>query len=431
MTISGRGVIDLGLERIMHALHALGNPQTELEIRGVKIIHVTGTNGKGSVVEMISNGLLVDPKSRVGVFTSPFVICERDSIRIMTRTTTSEHTTDIISAADLERIRSHVSRSLPEDLGDKITEFEFLWIKALLYFSSQLDLTHLVVEVGMGGRLDATNIFARTNACVITSISMDHEKFLGNSLESICTEKSKIIKPGSIVVVSGTIPEKCLLIAENEFTSVGGRQFIVVDPSDTCDLDPPFNGHHQRLLMGMAFEVVTSVLTCAVREDVIRAIKKSKLPGRLERRFDYNRVPFPLILDGAHNQESAIALRQFVEDEKIACGKFRIVWIIATSDGRENAVVSNLLRPEDECICIEFQPYEKGKETWISCVPSSTLAISASRHCQNVVSISESTIADAIEYIRATKSIDWISSSLFVVAGSLYLVRNYLQYVVN
>jgi len=438
MTITpiGRPEIDLGLDRVFSILSVLGNPQTQLEVdRRIPIIHVTGTNGKGSTVEMIANGLLVNRRNKIGIFTSPFLVTEMDSLRMFSWDLVCPRVT-MIPQHEWESIRETITQSLPNTLRESMTEFEFLFVTALMWFSSVLDLTHIVIEVGMGGRLDATNVFTRTTACVVTSIALDHEKFLGSTVESICMEKSKIFRHNSLVVISGAIQDNCIRICENEFIRVGGRKLIIMDPNDTCDLIPPMNGKHQKQLMGIAIEIVANILFSShqtySRGEIISVMNFARLPGRLERRLDDPIVPFPIILDGAHNGESTIALREFVEIEKRISNKERVFWILATSNGREQIVTENLLRSEDECMCINFFPHkEKDRESWIQCTPASELGQSASRYCPQTISMADGDIRDAIGYLTSTKSADWSAKTLIVVAGSLYLVRNYLQYVLE
>jgi len=409
-------LIQLGLERITSLLSALGDPQDEIEARKIPIVHVTGTNGKGSVVEMIATGLKSGPQSVVGVFTSPYIVTERDSIRLFR----NGKATEMIPLDNWVDIRDRIS--LIEDLANPTSDFEVLFATAMVFFSSQLDLTHLVIEVGMGGRLDATNVFSNPRVCVITSIEMDHEKFLGNTREKICTEKCGIFKRNCVAIVNGSIVDSCLDIIAEQFSLVGGRKLIVVDPEDTHDLVPPLNGVHQKQLFGIAIETVMMCLKNIDRSDVEENIRTgTRLPGRLERRHD---APYPpLILDGAHNAESALALRGFVDIEKTLKKKEKIVWIVAVSDGRAEPVLSSLLRPEDACVCVNFNPEIDGKATWVKCVPSTALASEALKYCETVFSI-DGLVDEGLQFVSSQFP---PTDYLYAVAGSLYLVRNYLQ----
>jgi len=422
MTVEiGVPVIQLGLERISALLAVLGNPHTEIEQRHIPIVHVTGTNGKGSVVEMIANGLTCDPNCVVGVFSSPYLVTERDSIRIF-----KDGKPAIISPRDWSSIRDQIAAVF--SASDPPSDFEVLFATAMVFFASQLDLTHLVVEVGMGGRLDATNVFTSPRVCVVTSIGLDHEKFLGDTKEKICSEKCGIFKRNCVAIVNGNIDESCLNIIADKFTFVGGRKLVVMDAQDTHNLVPPLNGHHQKQLFGIAIEAVMVCLGRNFDRNVLekRIQSQTKLPGRLERRNDAMRPP--LILDGAHNAESALALREFVEVEKSLEKKNKILWLLAVSEGRSEAVLSSLLRPEDVCVCVNFDPEFEGKATWVKCVPSSELANTALQYCETVYSI-DGLVDEGLAFIRTLfdPSTSSKTNPLIVVAGSLYLVRNYLQ----
>jgi folylpolyglutamate synthase/dihydrofolate synthase len=428
----GRGEIDLGLERMHALLERLGSPHVALMYRGVRLVHVTGTNGKGSASEMIANGLLVDPKNKVGIFTSPFLVTERDAIRVFSL---NHHT--MIPEEEWEDIREGISALMIDmDRESTPTEFEILFATGLMYFASKVDISHIVIEVGMGGRLDATNVFRDVVSscpslspvvCVITSISLDHQAFLGNTVEEICREKCGIFTPGCIVVINSEISPSCRSIIDDMFCAVGGRNLISVDYNSgtTRLVTPPLHGDHQKQLMAIAVETVYAVLEDETKfpiESVLNAIQHTYIPGRLEFRNDFPKVPFPVLLDGAHNEESAEALRRFVDHTVTSRGIEKVFWIIATSSGRES-IVPILLRKSDSCLCINFEVTTE----WVKCYPAHELGKIAAQHCASAGAI-DGKIDDAIQYVSMAESAD-VTKKLIVVAGSLYLVRNYLQLV--
>lgn len=179
--------IKLGLEAMRSFLARVGKPEEQL-----KFIHVAGTNGKGSVSATLLE-VLGCAGYRAGLFTSPHLSSVRERFR----------TTDgYISEADFARISERIIASLGEE---QITYFEFTTALALLWFAEcNLDLA--ILETGLGGRLDATNVVTPL-VSVITSISMDHEAYLGNTLAAVASEKAGIIKPGVPVVAAGGRPE--------------------------------------------------------------------------------------------------------------------------------------------------------------------------------------------------------------------------------
>jgi len=189
--IRGRNWRDsrLGLERIEELLHRLGNPHWEL-----KIVHVAGTNGKGSVCAMLAS-VLMEAGYRTGLFTSPFINNFNEYIQINSKS---------ISDEGLSEITSYVKEEA-EKLADHPTEFELITTIAFMYFlKARCDV--VVLEVGLGGRLDSTNIIPVPEVAVITPIGYDHMAELGNTLEKIATEKAGIIKKSGTVVSSHQEP---------------------------------------------------------------------------------------------------------------------------------------------------------------------------------------------------------------------------------
>lgn len=175
-----------GLERITALCDALGNPQNSL-----KFVHVAGTNGKGSTSTMIA-AVLQQAAYKTGLYTSPYVIDFRERIQV---------NGSMIEPEDLARIVDKVksvSEALPAEVG-QVTEFEFITAAAFLYFK-EADCDFVVLEVGLGGRFDATNVIGTPAVSVITSISKDHTAILGNTLSEIAFEKCGIIKEGGSCV---------------------------------------------------------------------------------------------------------------------------------------------------------------------------------------------------------------------------------------
>lgn len=164
-----------GLERIQSLLNALGNPQDEL-----KIIHIAGTNGKGTVGSTIANALQSNGL-KVGLFTSPWIIDYREQIQINGEYISEEHFTNIINIF------------IALNVLENCTEFEIVTAMAYYYFWSE-KVDYAVIECGMGGKGDATNVEKRNVCSVLTSISLDHTAFLGSTVEEITKEKEGIIR---------------------------------------------------------------------------------------------------------------------------------------------------------------------------------------------------------------------------------------------
>ena len=183
LTSQGKFHIKLGLERVQAVLKLLGNPQDK-----VKIIHVAGTNGKGSVCSIVAN-ILKCAGYKVGLYTSPHLVEYTERIKI---------NNEEISQQDFANYTEKIC-ALADKYEIHLTEFEILTVMAYKYFADN-KVKIAVIETGLGGRFDATNVTKKTFISVITSISLDHTDRLGDTIEKIAFEKAGIIKPKSIVI---------------------------------------------------------------------------------------------------------------------------------------------------------------------------------------------------------------------------------------
>jgi dihydrofolate synthase/folylpolyglutamate synthase len=277
------------LERITGLLEQLGNPH----LRG-RFVHVAGTNGKGSTSAMIESGLR-HAGLRTGLYTSPHLIEPTERIKIGGVPISGEE-----FAAAFARI--------PEPL----TYFETVTAMAFLIFAERAEIT--VLEVGLGGRLDATNV-VRPELCVITPIDFDHEAFLGKSIEAIAGEKAGILKPGVPAVFATQRPEALavlrartvplpLLEAEEVEVHRRGSRFRI----DGMRVECPLAGAHQ---VENARVAVTALRQLGIGDAAIQSgIAAARWPGRLERL----RESPELIVDGAHNPAGARALAAYVDE---------------------------------------------------------------------------------------------------------------------
>ncbi|MBR4836488.1 MAG: bifunctional folylpolyglutamate synthase/dihydrofolate synthase, partial [Clostridia bacterium] len=186
-----------GLERVSELCHGLGDPQKEL-----KFIHVGGTNGKGSFCAM-TDSILRAGGYKVGLYTSPFVRVFNERMRV-----NGENIPNNTLARLTER-----ARAVADKMADRPTEFELITAIAFDYFREErCDV--VILEVGMGGRLDATNIIDNPLLSVITGISIDHTSFLGNTTSEIAAEKAGIIKQGCPTLWGGLDPDAEAVIAK-------------------------------------------------------------------------------------------------------------------------------------------------------------------------------------------------------------------------
>ena len=296
-----------GLERTYKLLEYLGNPEKEL-----KLIHIAGTNGKGSTTSMITE-ILMGAGYKVGMYTSPFIEEFEERIQINRRNIPKE-----ILATLIDEVKVAVDRVIEEGYNHP-TEFEIITVLMLLYFKKE-EIDFGVIEVGLGGRLDSTNVIIPILQ-VITSISFDHTNLLGNTLEEIAAEKAGIIKKNIPTVIYPqeeealkVIKNKCidmgsdLYIANNyniKFLNVVNNdkpyQLLKYKFKEEFDILLPLLGEHQILNLSVAIkaiEVLNNIkIVNITTESIIESIKNVTWKGRLE---VLSNNPY-VVIDGAHN----------------------------------------------------------------------------------------------------------------------------------
>ncbi len=299
-----------GLDRIRELCEGLGNPQKYL-----KFVHVAGTNGKGSFCSMLSS-VLTAAGYRVGLYTSPFVLRFNERMQMSGVP---------ISDARLAELTERV-RPVAEAMTDKPTEFELITAIAFEYFKSEgADL--VILECGMGGRLDSTNIIENSLLSVITGVALDHTAFLGDTVEKIAAEKAGIIKHGCPVLYGDNDAEVLSVIKKKAKET--GSAVYTVDPKKLSVTDMTLDGtvvdfgeiRRLRLpLLGMYQPInLARVLTAAEilntrgleisTESLREGIAMAKWPARFE---IIDRDPIT-IFDGAHNPEGISAAVRSIE----------------------------------------------------------------------------------------------------------------------
>ncbi|HTD13719.1 MAG TPA: folylpolyglutamate synthase/dihydrofolate synthase family protein [Chthoniobacterales bacterium] len=275
--------VKLGLENVRLLLEALGNPHQQLTC-----IHVAGTNGKGSVSAMLDSvgraaGL------RTGLYTSPHLVRFNERIQVSGQTIT-----DYEVLAGLNGIREAIARS-----GCTPTFFEITTALGFLHFSTQrVDLA--IMETGLGGRLDATNLITPL-VSVLTSIDLDHQKILGDSRAKIAREKAGIIKPG-VPVVSIAQTTDVREVIDEVATSLGSPVTYTTEP--IIDLQIGLAGSHQRLNAAVAREALAVAKLDISSDALATGLKSVFWPGR------FQAVGDRLTIDGAHNLAASERLVQ-------------------------------------------------------------------------------------------------------------------------
>lgn len=344
----GKFGINLGMERIEALLKELGNPEQQ-----VRTIHVTGTNGKGSVTSMITNILLVSGL-KVGKFTSPHLVRYNERIEVDGKEISDEDFALVVTA-----VRRAVESVMAKGTNQP-TQFEVLTAAAFLHFALQ-KLDYAVIEVGLGGLWDSTNVITPV-VSVITNVSLDHTDRCGKTVEEIAMQKAGIIKDGVPVVTAaegealGPIQAMALFkqaplyIYGKAFTgqevssSMEGQTFTLSAGDYHSNYEVKLPGAHQ--ILNTAVAVVAAKL--ASKQDsrinelaLHQGVAVTKWPGRLER----IRQKPDVILDGAHNPAGAAVLRAALD--KYYRGK-KICFIFGMMGDKDiSQVVTTLFRKDD------------------------------------------------------------------------------------
>ncbi len=319
-----------GLQRIEKLLYWMRDPQKQL-----KFIHIAGTNGKGSTAAMIAS-ILTKAGYKTGLFTSPYIYRFNERIQIDGKQISDE---DVVTYAEYVRI-------FAQDMEDDMcTEFEFVTAMAFKYFAREgCDI--VVLEVGMGGLLDATNSIPAPQVAVITNIGLDHTDALGDTVEKIAANKAGIIKPGCTAVVyrgSESVEqvyvqvcqEKSVPLKKADFDGLRlhshGLDGQVFDCGHRKDLELPLLGHHQLYNAAVVLSVADALIEKGwnITEEQIRdGIRKVSWPGR----FDIVGHDPLFIIDGGHNPQCIEALVKNIQDYLAGMRVICLTGVLADKD---------------------------------------------------------------------------------------------------
>ena len=395
-----------GLERISRLLAELGNPQNNL-----KFIHVAGTNGKGSTTAMLSS-ILTQAGIKTGMYISPYItdFCERMQVN-----------GSPIPHRDLADIVQKIEPIVEQfaDRGEIITEFEIVTAVAFLWFS-QMQCDVVVLEVGLGGRFDATNVISTPLASVITSISLDHTDILGDTLAKIAFEKCGIIKPNGITVCYPNQPIEAFevirsrVMEENNSLMVPDLSRVSIQKASIKGTDIhyrnlaihiPLLGEHQ---ISNAITAVETVLTLREQqliqlsdEDIIRGISKVAFPARMEK---ISQRPL-VLLDGAHNEDGTAALVKTIHQLLKGTRITTIMGMLADKNYVQS--IANIASISESFIAVR-------PDNPRALSPTDT-AKAASAYCKNIF-VAESYL-DAISKAKQLAG----ENGAILICGSLYL----------
>lgn len=439
----------LGLERMNVLMDLLGQPAS-----GIPCIHIAGTNGKGSVTTMIACILAASGK-RVGVYTSPYLNRFTERIRVIDGETgllalyRDERYGEIPpedTAACITEVRDAADRVTGAG-GEHPTEFEIVTAAAFLHFRN-VCCDFMVLETGLGGRLDSTNVVAHPLRCVITAIGYDHMDRLGDTIEKIAGEKAGIIKKGCEVVMlwpadyasredipgilkvftqkageQGVLPIRFTGKADisgGEY-SLDGQSFLLRIPAPAGGYIGPVRIHTGLLGTFQPMNCALAAAACAglAGEDaIIRGIALSRWPGRME----VLRKEGPtVILDGAHNPQGALALRDSLEllypGERI----FFLCGVMKDKDYRSvlgTMLASTVYRAAGVCCATPPNPRALPAEKLAECVSEILDNLTSGGYNKSVRVFYQDDVAQATrEALSGAAS----SGALLVIFGSLYM----------
>ena len=407
----------LGLERMTSLLNELGNPQEEL-----KVIHVAGTNGKGSICKYIYS-ILKEGGYKVGLYTSPFLEIFNERIEL-----DGQYISDSDLALYTDRVMKAVNK-ITERGEQSPTEFEVITAIAFLYFKEK-GTDYVVLEVGLGGRGDSTNVCKVPLATVIASISYDHTDRLGKTLTEIAGEKAGIIKEGCPVITSAESDEALTVIEETaakksamyfetrnipytiKKSSLNGYEFdTIIQGVEFNDVEISMVGEHQIKNAIAALATLATIeergQVVLKREDVYAGIKKAKMIGRLEVMRQEKGKP-TVIIDGAHNPDGAKNLANAIET---FCGGKKTLMVTGMlADKETDKIIKEFLRITHTFIATE--PLNPRK---MDCRELKKQIESFGGRCDAIMDYSEACK-------EGLKTAEGENYDVLLFAGSLYLI---------
>jgi dihydrofolate synthase / folylpolyglutamate synthase len=414
--------IDLSLDRVQRLLAALDHPERKLP----PVIHVAGTNGKGSTIAFL-RAILEAAGKRVHVYTSPHLVRFNERFRLGAPG-------DGVLVSD-EELSATLEECEHVNAGAPITVFEITTAAGLLLFARH-PADMLLMEVGLGGRLDATNVVDHPLATVITRIAIDHTDFLGDTLDKISTEKAGILKRGVPAIVAAQVRDALaaierqaaklnapLKIAGEDWTATEERgRLVYQDEAGLLDLPAPkLYGRHQFENAGLAIAALRAIKPLKISPAAFDAgMVKADWPARLQRLAQGRLVELApagseLWLDGGHNPDGGRAIAAALADleERVSRPLVLIVGMLANKDCE--GFLSNFTGLARRLIAVPVPGAEKGLAPETIVDAARIIGLSASGRY---------TLPDALEAVR---KLDLDPPPRILITGSLYLAGDVLR----
>jgi dihydrofolate synthase/folylpolyglutamate synthase len=414
--------IDLSLDRIKRLLTALGSPERSLP----PVIHVAGTNGKGSTIAFM-RAVLEAAGRRVHAYTSPHLVRFNERFRLA-----AEGGSELVSDDELSAVLEECERA---NAGAPITVFEITTAAGLLLFSRH-PADALLLEVGLGGRLDATNVVDRPLASVITPIAVDHIDFLGPTLDGIAAEKAGILKAGVPAIVAAQHREALsvierqaarlgapLKIAGESWTATEERgRLVYQDDAGLLDLPAPrLYGRHQFENAGLAIATLRTLRTLRIPPTAFEdGVVKVDWPARLQRLaagplVDMIPAGSELWVDGSHNPDGGRAVAAALADleERVSRPLVLVVGMLSSKDCE--GFLRNFTGLARRMIAVPVANAEKG-------LPAEAVADAA-----RAIGLPATSRDDLAEALEAARKLDLDPAPRILITGSLYLAGEVLR----
>jgi folylpolyglutamate synthase/dihydrofolate synthase len=392
--------VKLGLENVRNFLELVGNPQNNL-----KTFHVAGSNGKGSTSSFIAS-ILMEAGYKVGLYTSPHFVKFNERVKINNKQVEDEYIAEFFT-----KYSDYI-------FANSLTFFEVTTVLAFCYFSEK-KTDYAIIETGLGGRLDATNVIIPL-ASVITSISLEHTKILGNTYSQIAGEKAGIIKP-DVNTFIGKLPAEAKETIEKKCSELNSqlfdvRDFVKAENGNYTfsyagvyigNLTSPLRGEYQKYNAAIAILTVINRLNITdigiLRKGLLNVLKNTGLEGRFE---NYSVEPM-VIFESAHNPEGIeVFLKEFEKDKNTFCKKTLLFG--AMHDKSIEGMLEMLSKSFDQIIFTQIN-YER-------CAPVNDLLKIAER-----IKIKAGTELKPAEFV--TKFIQSANrNECLVVLGSMYIL---------